>query len=104
MEGLREAIGDEIIEGGSLRSLGARRDMPSAATLYPWYRRWPDFARDVAICCDLRADWLNDRMIDICDRNGPFGLDATKREAAPLQRAVNRLAKRPGWKASSSRG
>ena len=35
----------------------------------------------------------NDRMLDI----GPFGLAATKRQAAPLQLRVNQLAKRPGW-------
>jgi hypothetical protein len=100
MEALREAIGEAVIRGGSLRSVGARRDMPCAATLYGWFRRWPEFARDVSICCDLREDWLTDRMIDILDRHGPFGLAATRREAAPLQRAVNRLAKRPGWKAA----
>jgi hypothetical protein len=37
-------------------------------------------------------------MVDIWDRNGPFGLEATKREAAPLQLRVNQLAKRPGWR------
>jgi hypothetical protein len=99
METLREEIGDRIVAGDSLRSLGAEADMPSAATLYAWFRRWPDFAREVSRACDIREDWLNDRMIDICERNGPFGLAATKRQAAPLQQAVNRLAKRPGWKA-----
>lgn len=37
-------------------------------------------------------------MIDICERNGPFRLAATRREARPLQWRVNQLAKRPGWK------
>ena len=40
---------------------------------------------------------VDDQMLDICQRNGPFGLAATKREAAPLQLRVNQLAKRPGW-------
>ena len=70
--------------------------MPCAATLYGWFRRWPDFAREVGFACDLREEWLNLQMIEICERNGPFGLAATKREAAPLQRAANRLARRPG--------
>ena len=100
---VREAVGDEIVVGESLRSLGARRDMPSAATLYAWFRRWPDFAREVLWACDLREDWFNDQMIDICQRNGPFALAATKRQAAPLQLRVNRLAKRPG-RSPPSRG
>ena len=37
-------------------------------------------------------------MIDIGERNGPFGLARTKREAWPLQLRVNQLSKRPGWK------
>jgi hypothetical protein len=40
-------------------------------------------------------------MIDICQRNGPFGLALTKRQVAPLQLRVNQLAKRPGWSGRS---
>jgi hypothetical protein len=98
-----DEIGERIAMGASLRSLaaeaGAReRGMPSAGTLYAWVRRKPAFAAEVAQACDWREIFLNDRMIDICERNGPFGLAATKREAAPLQLRVNQLVKRPGWK------
>ena len=94
---LAEEIGERIVRGASLRSLGAEPDMPCAATLYAWVKRWPAFAAEVARACDWREEFLNDQMIDIAERNGPFALAATKREAAPLQLRVNQLAKRPGW-------
>lgn len=102
---LRDEIGERIVQGRSLRSLAADADMPSARTLYAWARRYPDFAREVARACEIREWALNDRMLEIAERNGPFGLAATKRAAAPLQRRVNQLSKRPGWeRARSERG
>lgn len=95
---LTDEIWRRIAMGGSLRSLGAEPDMPSAGTLYAWVKRWPAFAAEVAHACHWREEVLNDQMIDICQRNGPFGLAATKREAAPLQLRVNQLSKRPGWR------
>ena len=53
----------------------------------------------MSLACDVQAMWLTDQMIEISERNGPLGLAATKRQAAPLQRAVNRLARRPGREA-----
>jgi transposase-like protein len=95
---LREEITDRIVLGGSLRSVARSPDMPCAQTLYAWVARWPEFAREVARACEIREVWLNDQMIDIAIRNGPFGLAETKREAAPLQLRANQLSKRPGWK------
>ncbi len=95
---LRDEIGDRIATGGSLRSLGADAAIPCAATLYRWVALSPEFAGEVARACDLRADLYSDMMIDICERNGPLRLAATRREARPLQWRVNQLAKRPGWK------
>jgi hypothetical protein len=95
---LTDEIWHRIVMGASLRSLGAEPDMPSAGTLYAWVKRWPAFAAEVASACHWREEFLNDQMIDICQRNGPFGLAATKRQAAPLQLRANQLSKRPGWK------
>ncbi len=96
---LVEEIGDRIIEGASLRSLAAEGPaMPCARTLYKWVAISPAFAREVAVCSHWREDMLRDRMIDICQRNGTFGLARTKVEARPLQLRLNQLTKRPGWK------
>lgn len=95
---LVDEITSRIATGGSLRSLAADPDMPCARTLYAWFARWPDFAREVEEACDFRAWWYHDQISGIAERHGPLGLAATKREAAPLQRQLNRLAKRPGWK------
>jgi hypothetical protein len=91
-------IGQRIIEGASLRSLGAEPAMPCPRTLYKWVEMSPAFAREMAVCAYWREEMLRDRMIDICQRNGPFRLAWTKREAWPLQLRANQLAKRPGWK------
>lgn len=95
---LTDEIRHRIVMGASLRSLGAEPDMPSAGTLYAWVRRWPEFAEAVARACHWREEVLNDRMMDVCQRNGPLALAATRREVAPLQLRVNQLSKRPGWK------
>lgn len=94
-----DEIGSRIVVGDSLRSVAAEDpSMPCARTLYAWVARYPDFAREIERACEIREWGLNDQMVDIAQRNGPFRLAATKREAAPLQLRVNQLSKRPGWK------
>ncbi len=95
---LIDLIGGRIVAGASLRSLSAEPAMPCAATMYKWVALSPEFAREVAVACHGREEFLNDQMGDICQRNGPFRLALTKRQAWPLQLRVNQLSKRPGWK------
>jgi hypothetical protein len=98
---LADEIGDRIVGGASLRSLGAEADMPCAGTLYSWVARRPAFAREVARACAFREDRLNDQTIEACERTGSLRLDQARRQVASLQMQVNRLAKRPGWKRRS---
>jgi hypothetical protein len=51
------------LEGASLRSLAARRDMPSAGTFYAWKRLFPEFARKVAEAYDFHAWMEADRAL-----------------------------------------
>jgi transposase-like protein len=95
---LVEEICDRIVEGGSLRSVAQDPDMPCARTLYAWVAKRPEFERQVLEACRWRDEWLNDQMLEICDRNGPLGLAKTKREVRPLQFRMNQFSKRPGWK------
>jgi hypothetical protein len=95
---LTEEIATRVALGASLRSLGAEPDMPCPHTLYMWVERSAAFAEEMIRAEYWRDEFLNDQMVDICQRNGPFGLAATKREAHPLQWRANQLAKRPGWK------
>jgi hypothetical protein len=92
------AIGLRMIEGESLRSLAAEPWTPCARTLYKWVAISPAFAREVAGAGDFRDMMLGEQIVEISDRNGPFGLEATKAEAWPLQLRRNQLSKRPGWK------
>lgn len=101
---LEEVILAGIIEGGSLRSLGAQPDMPCARTLYAWCRTRPDFAAAVARACEDREDWYHDRILDIAERVRPGGVMAARKAMAPLNAQLVRLKKRPGWKARKAGG
>ncbi|WP_372782174.1 hypothetical protein [Phenylobacterium sp.] len=95
---LTEAITSKIVTGASLCGLGREPEMPCAATLLRWFHRWPDFAREIDEACEFRDWWFDDQILAIGERHGPLGLAAARREAAPLERRMNGLAKRPGWK------
>lgn len=99
---LMEEIGERILVGGSLRSIGASEDMPCPATFYKWVARWPDFAAEVERWSHWRDVWLNDRIVDGALAHGPLGFESGRRAMQPLQRQLNRLAKRPGWKRAAT--
>jgi transposase-like protein len=96
---LEEDILDGIVEGGSLRSLAQRADMPCARTLYNWVRRKPEFAAKVAQACEWREDWYFDQLLEITGARGaPVSQKEMRRRTAPLMNQLVRLRKRPGWK------
>jgi hypothetical protein len=94
-----DAITDEIAAGESLRSLGARPDMPSARAMYGWMRTRPEFAAEVARACAIREDWFHDQIFAIELTATPGTVREVRRRTAPLRKQVTRLRKRPGWKA-----
>lgn len=100
---LEAAILAGIIEGGSLRSLSRRADMPCARTLYRWCRTRPDFAAAVAQACVDREDIYHDRILAIAEAVRPGGVGAARKAMAPLNAQLVRLKKRPGWKARKAR-
>ena len=94
---LAEEVVDGIVEGGSLRSLGRREDLPCARTLYSWVRTRPDFAAAVAEACEVREDWYGDQMYEIAMQAPVIGARAARQAMAPLSKQLTRLRKRPGW-------
>jgi len=56
-----------IAEGGSLRSVCGRSNMPSKATVFRWLRDHPDFVKLYEIATDERADGQIDEIVDIAD-------------------------------------
>ena len=95
---LAEAVLDGIVEGGSLRSLGTRPDLPCAGTLYAWVRTRPEFAAAVAQACVDREDIYVDHIVEIARQAPAIGARAARRRMAPLSKQLTRLKKRPGWK------
>ena len=64
-EALEEEVGLRVLEGASLRTLGAEAtDLPCAGTLYAWRRRWPSFARSVDIAAEMRDDRAAEERFD----------------------------------------
>uniref|UniRef100_UPI0025D99514 terminase small subunit-like protein n=1 Tax=uncultured Phenylobacterium sp. TaxID=349273 RepID=UPI0025D99514 len=101
---LEAAVLAGIVEGGSLRSLAARPDMPCARTLYAWCRTRPGFAAAVAQACVDREDWYRDQLLEIAMGVERGGVGAARRAMAPLNAQLVRLKKRPGWKSGAARG
>jgi hypothetical protein len=57
-----------IADGGSLRAVCAKKDMPSKATVFRWLRDNPDFAKLYEQATDDRADAHVDEIIEIADK------------------------------------
>jgi hypothetical protein len=56
-----------IADGGTLRSVCKKADMPSKASVFRWLREYPEFAKMYEIATDERADTLVDEIVDIAD-------------------------------------
>lgn len=56
-----------IAEGGSLRSVCGRSNMPSKATVFRWLGVHPDFVTMYEKATDERADGQIDEIVDIAD-------------------------------------
>ena len=72
-EAMTDEIGLKVLDGASLRALGGRDpDLPCAGTLYAWKRRFPAFARAMAIAEDMRAERAADARLEAAGLGGPF--------------------------------
>jgi len=56
-----------IADGGSVRSVCKKADMPSKATVFRWLREYPEFAKMYELATDERADTLVDEIVEIAD-------------------------------------
>lgn len=57
-----------IADGGSLRAVCAKKDMPSKATVFRWLRDQPEFVKLYEQATDDRADAHVDEIIEIADK------------------------------------
>lgn len=60
-------ICQEIMEGKSLRTICAGKDMPSASTVYAWLGQSPEFQDMYARAREIQADVLADEILEIAD-------------------------------------
>lgn len=66
-ERVSEEICDLIIEGWSVRQIGARDDMPAECTIYRWLARHEDFREKYARAKELQADRFGEEILEIAD-------------------------------------
>jgi hypothetical protein len=93
---LTAEIVEGLIEGGSLRSLGQRPDMPCAHTLYNWVAKRREFAVEVIQACEDRDDWYRDQIMEVLLVHG--FTPQSRAMATPLVRRLARLQNFPGRK------
>lgn len=66
-DAVAEDICAEVADGGTLRDICERRDMPARSTVYAWLSVHPDFAASYARAVDLRTELLADELLEIAD-------------------------------------
>jgi hypothetical protein len=60
-------ICQKLVEGISLNRITSDSDMPSIATVYAWFKRYPKFLKKYEIAKDDQIDTLADELLDIAD-------------------------------------
>jgi hypothetical protein len=91
-EALTEAICLHVLEGGSL--LSAAHVVPRApcqTTLYAWVRRFPEFARDVAIASQMRDELFMERGREALEDALAVGVAHGEAELAAQRRRFGQL-------------
>lgn len=91
---IADEVFDRIVEGGSFRSIGDDPAMPSRKTLRRWVATRMDFAKTVALACELRENFYEDQIAEITLESR--SMTAARRTAGPLMRHLVRLRHRPG--------
>ncbi len=87
---LTDAIALHILAGGSLKSAGARPDMPWPQTLYGWMRTRPEFAHAIGVAQQMRDEMIVERAMELAERLTP---ETAKEGAAELAQARLRLGR-----------
>lgn len=57
----------QIVEGLSLRAICKSEDMPSVATIFNWFRSYPEFLEQYTRAKQEQAETLADEIISIAD-------------------------------------
>jgi hypothetical protein len=83
-QALEEEVGLRVLEGASLRALGAEdAELPCARTLYAWRRRWPSFARTVGLAAQMHEERKVDEEFEARMARLGSGEDLRRRTPSP---------------------
>jgi transposase-like protein len=58
-----DAISDLMRTGSTITDIAKMENMPNAAVIYRWRRRYPDFARSLREAREDRAEYFADKMV-----------------------------------------
>jgi hypothetical protein len=66
-QAIADRICAEIASGSSLRTICRPDEMPAVATIFNWFRRYPDFLEQYTRAKEEQADAMAEEMLDIAD-------------------------------------
>jgi hypothetical protein len=75
---LAAKICSQLAEGKSLRSVCSAEDMPSTATVFTWFAKYPAFLEQYTHAKEESADAMAEEMLDIADDGSNDFMTITK--------------------------
>lgn len=87
-----EAICRRVADGETVVSIAADPEMPTAATIYYWARRIPEFGDAYAEARALAADWLADEALEVSRATTPEWVWADRLKFDVIRWLTARLA------------
>lgn len=64
---MADYICEQLVEGRSLRSICREESTPCVATVFGWFRAYPEFLKQYEKAKEEQADSLAEEMLDIAD-------------------------------------
>lgn len=77
---LASRICAELAQGASLRTVCKPEDMPCVATIFNWFRKYPDFLEQYARAKEESADAMAEEILDIADNGTNDWMEKTDKE------------------------
>lgn len=91
-EEIAERITDLLMDGRSMRKIGAMEGMPSRSTMLRWLANNPDFEAKCARARLIQADEMDDRILDAAEACDEGNYQSTKVKISAYQWRAMKLA------------
>lgn len=86
---LGDKVCAEIVMGYSLRTICKNESMPCVATIFNWFRKYPQFLEQYEKAKEAQADMLAEELLDICDDGANDWMEKTGKEGESIGWQLN---------------